>query len=64
MEENTKKEASTKVEISLLSAFNIKLEGFSSEQVMNILEKLFNVRGLIVMAILLVVVGVIKTLNH
>lgn len=62
--EKTKREAETKVEINLLSAFNVRLEGFSSEQVLSILEKVFNLRGLLTVAALLIIIAVVKMLNY
>ena len=63
MEEKIDKAGGTKVEISLLKAFNIRLEGFSPEQANVILGKIFSIKVCLVFIILFTVLMLIKGLN-
>lgn len=53
----------TKVEISLLKAFNVRLEGFSPEQVTIILGKIFNIKVFLISIILLIILVLIKFID-
>jgi len=63
MEKDINKAEGTKIEISLLKAFNIRLEGFSSEQATLILGKIFNIKALLVFIALLIILILIKGLE-